>query len=944
MNNPRGSVWRKWDLHVHTPISYEQEFGNDWDEYVKQLKRKAIEHGISVMGVTDYFSVDGYEILCDEYEPKEKPLLNLENGNILYLIPNVELRLDNFGDGDVSINLHILFSEQLSATTIRDSFLEELDVSFRGNKVSCKENNLIKIGFAEINNEDFNANLNIEDISDDEKKRYLRTALRLITFNFGNIKNELYDLKKKLPEWGMKRDSYAFLIAAKGHGGLDSLQWVDELSKDEQELGRAGNIRQALLFHSDACFTNHKADIDFCLGLNQACPTEEFQRRFKDHKPCIWGSDAHESENLFHPSNGATTDYTWIKGDPTFEGFKQTLFEPKYRVHIGENSPPPPPKSIDKLSISIPQKLYVNKETESEKESFCIKGDLEINFSPNLNCLIGGRGTGKSTLLNLIQLKINDEANSLYDKSEIIDEEGKVYNLKEVIDITGTSSENIEFLNQNEIEQFALNTQEFTKVVYDRLQQIGDREELKEKRFELIRFLEIVETGIERQERIIRLKEEKGRKERIYKDKKKEISILEDEEYERLQNEINNHSKELTTLRNSRKRLGNFLEEITELIQKYTSGTEEDTNQFDETLIEIRASLQAAIDANSETVKNKSDREEELEEELEKSKEELEEYLSNLGYESENISNISSAQSEANELEAEIEKADNEIKVLEKRNDSIDMDDKKREEFENLITPRIEGLNDRLKAISETTQEVEEIALKHEFNKERAFEDFCKKFNKNVLPTFDSGTSLSAKDVKSLLKKFFNEGFELKPDVDIINILNEERNELKTYKVIFEFFNSNWTEHLKLFRLYHLVYKSDIEEYLKIKVTYDGRDIRSSSFGQRCTAAMVILLSMGNNPIIIDEPEAHLDSGLIAKYLVTLIKERKQHRQIIFATHNANFVINGDSELIHILNMNDENLTEVTPTTIENMDHRESLYNLEGGKEAFIQREKKYSF
>ncbi|MDZ7721053.1 MAG: hypothetical protein U5K72_19690 [Balneolaceae bacterium] len=60
MNDPRGSVWQKWDLHVHTPISYEQKFGNDWDEYVKQLKSKAIEHGINVMGVTDYFSIDGY--------------------------------------------------------------------------------------------------------------------------------------------------------------------------------------------------------------------------------------------------------------------------------------------------------------------------------------------------------------------------------------------------------------------------------------------------------------------------------------------------------------------------------------------------------------------------------------------------------------------------------------------------------------------------------------------------------------------------------------------------------------------------------------------------------------------------------------------------------------------------------------------------------------------
>jgi len=56
---------------------------------------------------------------------------------------------------------------------------------------------------------------------------------------------------------------------------------------------------------------------------------------------------------------------------------------------------------------------------------------------------------------------------------------------------------------------------------------------------------------------------------------------------------------------------------------------------------------------------------------------------------------------------------------------------------------------------------------------------------------------------------------------------------------------------------------------------------------------------LGNTPLVIDEPEAHLDSSLIAKDLVELVKNVKINRQLIFATHNANFVINGDAELIH---------------------------------------------
>ena len=62
MNNvTRGSEWRKWDLHVHTPESYENNFSG-WETYIEKLKEKALEHDITVVGLTDYFSVDGYEM------------------------------------------------------------------------------------------------------------------------------------------------------------------------------------------------------------------------------------------------------------------------------------------------------------------------------------------------------------------------------------------------------------------------------------------------------------------------------------------------------------------------------------------------------------------------------------------------------------------------------------------------------------------------------------------------------------------------------------------------------------------------------------------------------------------------------------------------------------------------------------------------------------------
>ena len=124
---------------------------------------------------------------------------------------------------------------------------------------------------------------------------------------------------------------------------------------------------------------------------------------------------------------------------------------------------------------------------------------------------------------------------------------------------------------------------------------------------------------------------------------------------------------------------------------------------------------------------------------------------------------------------------------------------------------------------------------------------------------------------------------------------------------------------------------------------YGDRELNSCSFGQRCTAIIVTMLMTGVKPLIIDEPEAHLDNKLIADYLVELLKTKKLDRQVIFATHNSNFVINGDSELIHMLDIPENSIyTKIISTSIEDVNHRDRLMKLEGGKEAFKIRENKY--
>src|SRR5271154_784155 len=95
---PRGSKWRKWDLQVHTPFSaLNNGFGTDFQAYAKQLIEKACHDGIAVVGITDYFTIEGYsalrKLLGDEAALKALvgEELAAKAACILFL-PNIELR------------------------------------------------------------------------------------------------------------------------------------------------------------------------------------------------------------------------------------------------------------------------------------------------------------------------------------------------------------------------------------------------------------------------------------------------------------------------------------------------------------------------------------------------------------------------------------------------------------------------------------------------------------------------------------------------------------------------------------------------------------------------------------------------------------------------------------------------------------------------------------
>lgn len=123
------------------------------------------------------------------------------------------------------------------------------------------------------------------------------------------------------------------------------------------------------------------------------------------------------------------------------------------------------------------------------------------------------------------------------------------------------------------------------------------------------------------------------------------------------------------------------------------------------------------------------------------------------------------------------------------------------------------------------------------------------------------------------------------------------------------------------------------------------------STGQKATAVLLLLLLESDAPLIVDQPEDDLDNRFITEGVVPRMRDEKQRRQFIFSTHNANIPVLGDAELIVGLTASGEaehGHARIAPEHMGSIDARpvrelvEEI--LEGGKEAFERRRRKYGF
>jgi energy-coupling factor transporter ATP-binding protein EcfA2 len=343
---PQGSTWRRWDLHVHTPASIVQDYGGDtpsaWDAFIARLK--ALPKDIAVLAINDYLFVDGYEKLLARRS---------ELPQIAEIFPAIEFRLNTFSgtaSNNRRHNFHVLFDPSVSPATIREQLL-----------------NCMSTGYLLENKEAWNRTPTVGSLTE-LGKMMKKTAPA------GNSIHAKSDLQVGFESITYKRDDILkhlekdcfvgkFLIAI-GYSEWDQARWDQSAAEKRDLINRA---HFSLVSNDDvAKIAEHVQELE-SQKLNSLI---------------LHSSDAHDIARL-----GGTK--LWIKADPTFAGLKQVMNE-RERVFLGDQPPrfKQPHQVIERIAISNSNGWF---------ETQC-----QLDLNEGLVAVIGGRGSGKSALTEML--------------------------------------------------------------------------------------------------------------------------------------------------------------------------------------------------------------------------------------------------------------------------------------------------------------------------------------------------------------------------------------------------------------------------------------------------------------------------------------------------------------------------------------------------------------
>lgn len=856
----------------------------------------------------------------------------LTNGSLIVLnlsLPNVELRITPIAS-DSPINIHCLFDPSIVGE-LESRFFAHLKFQYKGNQYSATKAELIRFG------RDFNGD---SSLSENE-------ALSIGTNQFVISIDTLLDVFSRNPQ--LKGKTIIVVSNSSTDGASMLRAHSDYFVGDVSQLEAT---RRAIYQLSDMVFSSNPKDIAYFLG-NGPDHADIVKEKCGSLMACIHGCDAHSNEKVFAPANDR---FCWIKADPTFEGLKQVLYEPKERVRISSSIPDEKPGYyvIDRVEIT-------------GKDKFSPE---PIYFSDKLTCIIGGKSTGKSLLLHNMAMAIDEKQVEKKQETATTNvrriPELKVYWRDGICSEDRDKERKIVYIPQTYLNRLSDEEQETTEidtiiqdiVLQDEkcneayhlmLERISEQKQKIAK--SIVDFLKIVDDQNELCERC----KEIGDKEAIETELTKLNTQLEQlsKEYDVTEAEVARYQNSVENAKASREKLSAATKEI-ELIQGIQS------------VLDVKLSSNSPLLIFNEPINRAIDEVKKIADEAWAARrEEI----------------LQGARKQCEDIELTISKYEETVSALKPKMDGNEQISK--------LSAAIVNERERLAKLSEYKVRLNTVQeqYKQKLNElSQSFSAFSQIYLAYV-DSINSGSVSSTGELEFSVRKVFRtEQFSRKIS-EILN--NKSINRFSAFNLHDITEDALSTEHIAAFIEAIL---NNSKESLQLKSGYtaesalreilsdwynidyvvrmDNDDIQDMSPGKKALVLLRLLISLAESrcPILIDQPEDDLDNRSIFDELIRFIKEKKVDRQIITVTHNANIVLGGDAELVIVANQDGRNAPnrqyhfeyrggsiennspvyddgEIVPGILNSKGIQEHICEiLEGGEQAFALRQHKYRF
>ena len=912
----KGSIWNIWDLHVHTPASIVNHFttGADcdvWENYIRDLE--SLPKEVKVLGINDYLFLDGYRKVL-EYKDQGR-LQNIE-----LILPVVEFRLSQFGGNKQfsRVNFHVIFSNEVDADVIQAQFLNALQNKYH---LSPEFDSMTWGGvITKENLADLGRRI-IASVPEEEKADYGSDIIE----GFNNLNLSYKDILEVL-------NNAPQFFEGKYLTAIGKTEWAD-IKWTESSIAEKKNIINSV----DFVFTAAETVDSYNNAFENLVKSNVNSRLFD----C---SDAHR--------NSCSTDkdrigncHCWIKAETSFEGLKQVLYEPDER------------KSVSILRPQMKNSYQVIDRVELDETDFW---NNTIQINPNLNTIIGGRATGKSTLLKAIAAK---QANI-----RLKEEDGFVSKHLSGVKVIWADGEEhpenqIDFFNQSYMHELAEDKDALNDVLKGIILEKDEQHVLStyetsnnQLKGQLTRDILALFQNRELIKSTITKIREKGNKEGIktvvadLKSKMMELSkgaSMTDEDllkYQKQSDSISEKDKSIATASHDVTLLKSSTQ-YTIVDGEYLRTSGLDGLEYGENLTQVQSqfsSFQNRVATEwttfiGQVIKSS-------EESVEKLKKEISEIM-----ESELFKKgmkFYADNKEIGDLKTKIEEEEKkitEIELLEK-----ELQQQKAEEsrlFEATITNHLSYFAITQQVIDNLKFETEGLLIS---TQRRLRQNDLNGFLENALNQRSGERQQYLADLEL--------GYATNTETTIRDFLKRSLDGeivLKNYneiqQVVTRLLSENW-----FVMDYELFYQNDT--------------FAQMSSGKQAFVILKLLLDFSDkkNPILIDQPEDSLDNRAIYNELVTYIIRKKKERQIILVTHNPNVVVSSDTENVIVANQqgndskndngcrfqyvsgaleNNKPKDKDCEYVLQSQGIREHVCEiLEGGEAAFIKREQKYGF